>query len=137
MIPRFLFCSCVHVSHKRTASQLHPSSSLRSSSNRQASCVFLHNVRGCPRIISLFSLCFLLLLGLLLSVSWLWWESSMRRVLLVRLCKMLMGTSLCAFENAPRPPPCLQCASFAKMLIGSSPSAIVKIPRHPPDVSPV
>ena len=33
LIPR-CFCSCLHVSHKRTASHLHPSSSLSSSSNR-------------------------------------------------------------------------------------------------------
>ena len=51
------FFSCLQVSHKRTASHLHPSSSLRSSSNRSPLfkhlSFFLYNVKGYLRVMFL------------------------------------------------------------------------------------
>ena len=100
------FCSCLHVSHRRSASHLQPSSSLKSSSNRSP--LFKHLAffvsRQCLRIISVFSFLLVLLLCLLLPVLSLWWSCwwwklpSLWCALLVRLCcKTHIGTSLYVF----------------------------------------
>ena len=114
------FCSCLHVSHRRTASHLHPSSSLRSSSKRSP--LFKHlaifcNVRGCLRVVVLLFFlfcccCFVFLFPCRCGCRRVG-SGSCRRfgvcvcVLFVQLCcKMLIGiVAVCIRENAPRPPP--------------------------------
>ena len=123
LMSRSLFVRVFHVSHRRTASHLHPSSSVRSSSNRSPLFKHLAFFVSRQRVSQGDFPSFLLLLLCLPFFR----VAVVVVVLVVRVvvaavcvllmclcCKMIIGRSPYAVENATRPPPAV---SLARQLV--------------------